>query len=354
MVCSLRRLLCAFPLLFISTSAQGLKAFSTAAQDSMIQIGIALYDNGEYDKAIVVYQAVLKENPANALAHAELAFTCFAKQQYADAIQTASEGLKYDSKYRSVLYLHLGNSYDMLGEKEKAFSAFREGLVYNPNGYMLHFNLGLAFHRDNQIDSARAHYQSALVANPNHPSSNLALGKLYEYTHKRVPAILALTRFLILEPTSNRSIDAAGRLRNLLSDSLSITRNSKNESTITVLPDSDEVDGDLTTLELALAMTQSVTVSVDSAHTSPIARVASELSKLFQVESELLASGNHKGFCWTYYAPYFAEMQTRGFTNTVVRFIFRSTDKQEVLDYMRTNFKNAKDFTTWNSQYHWK
>jgi len=335
-------------------SAQTLKARTSAAEDSIINVGITLYDKGEYDQAISCYRTVLKANPANVTAYAELAMTYMAKQQYSDAIQTALQGLKYESNNQAVLYSNLGNAYDMDGSREKAIMAYMAGLAIRASDPMLHFNLGLTYHRGEQLDSARFHYQAALRSKPSHAASNLALSQIYQAMNKRIPAIFALSRFLILEPTSRRSMDAAIRLQRLLADSLSITSAGVGEMTIHVTPDSDDVDGDMSSLALSLAMAQAANRVGDSSFASPLYKMASELSTLFQISSELLENEHFYGFCWSYYVPYFSEMQNHGFTNVAVRHMFPSTDKQEVLEYVRLHQQEATDFKSWNSQYSWK
>lgn len=325
----------------------------SARQDSLFKTAITLYDKGAYDEAIEVYTSILKENPAYVAAIAELSMTYFAKQDYIKAVAFAQDGLKFKSGYRPSLYLYLGNSYDVLGKSEDAITAFRNGLAIDAHNYMLHYNLGLAHYRRNELDSARAHFQDALKAKPTHPSSNVALGHVYRAMHKRVPAIFAYSRFLILEPNSNRSTAIAGILRSLLSDSLSVKTTGPGQMTITVNPDSDEVDGNLGTLELSLAMAQTTHFTKDSTHLSPLATIASDLTSFFQITSELLDNGKFEGFCWSYYAPYFATLQRRGFTDVAVHYMFRSIDKDEVLSFMRSHLEKARDFTTWDADYAW-
>jgi len=351
--------LLAFVVLFVSFDAFPLQGQEldpvapTSAQDSLLDAGIAFYDKGLYDEAIAAYVSILQENPANVAALAELSMTYLAKEDYANTIKHALEGLKYRSNYRAHLFLTLGNGYDMVGKSAEAISAYRAGLDVKPGDYMLHYNVGLAYYRSSDLQGARQHFHSALRARPSHASSHLALGHVYRAMKKRIPAIFAYSRFLVLEPNSGRSAGVAKTLRYFLSDSLSVRVSGPNERTVTVAPDSDQVDGDLTVLALSLAMTQAARIERDSTYSSPLGAITSDLADLFQITLELMANERAAGFCWEYYAPYFAAIQHRGLTDVFVHFIFRSLEGDGVPAHVKTDLDKEQEFKNWSASYKW-
>jgi tetratricopeptide (TPR) repeat protein len=325
----------------------------TTRQDSLFHVAIRQYDEGHYDQAVSTYTSVLDQNPDFVPAIAELSLTHTAMRKYDLAAATAIRGLAYKSGFRRDLYLNLGTAYDMLGKTDDAIAAYRHGLDLDPEGYLMHYNLGLTFMRANEVDSARIHLHSALRSNPSHASSHMALGQLYESLGKRVPSLFAFARFLILEPTSARSAVAAVALRRLLADSMSVRPTGPGQMTISISPDSDSIDGDVTSLALSLAMTQTARVTKDSSYSSPLASIASDLSSFFQITSEILENEHASGFIWSYYAPYFAALQRQGFTDIVTRVMFRSTHKAEVLPFLESRRDEVKNFSAWSSSYKW-
>lgn len=342
-------ILCLSP---ITLQAQELEPVpATAKQDSLLQTGMDLYDSGRYDEAIAIFDSILTMNPANVLALTELSLTYFAKEDYASTIKYAQEGLKYNSKYRAILYLHLGNGYDMLGKSAEAIAAYKKGLEARPGEYMLHYNLGLAYYRHSDLQNAREQLQAAMKVNPAHASSHLALGHVYDAMDKRIPAIFAFSRFLVLEPNSGRSPVAASLLRSLLSDSLSVKVTGPNQKTITVTPDSDGVDGNITPLAVALAMTQTTRTMEDTVHASALGTISADLTSFFRMLSELVDEDHEQGFCWEYYAPYFAEIQHKGFTDSFVRFIFQSLEQQGPTPPPGAG--PGKEFMEWSRNYKW-
>jgi tetratricopeptide (TPR) repeat protein len=337
-----------------ASRAQDLDPVSpTSAQDSLLDAGVALYDKGQYDEAIATYASILQANPANVLALAEMSMTYFAKQDYENTVRCSLEGLKYRSKYRPMLYLNLGNAYDMMGKSAEAISAFKNGLEIRPDDYMLHYNLGLALYRSSNLLGAREHFQSAMKAKPTHASSHVALGHVYRAMNKRIPAIFAYSRFLVLEPNSGRSAIAASILRQLLSDSMSVRTTGPGQHTITINPDSDGVDGDLTVLALSLAMTQASRMMKDTVYSSPLGPIVSDVTSFLQITLELMEKDRREGFCWEYYAPYFASIQEKGFTSAFVHVILGSSRKEEAGPPEGTDLEKEKEFKEWSALYEW-
>ncbi len=326
---------------------------STAIQDSLIKIGIGLHDKGDYDGAIKIYQDVLKENPSNVAALYELSYSLFAKKDYDGAIHYSTEGAKYKSKSLRMFYLNIGNALDNQGKTNEAIKAFRQGMLVDPDYYLFPYNLGLAFYRSKNLDSARFQFQKALVLNPSHSSSNLALSFTYREMGKNIPRLFALSRFLILEPNSQRSKDALVQLQDVLNKFITVDKSDPQKIYVTVSPDSDAVDGDMSALELGLATTQATRHTDNGIGKTDLQWMAYAFQSFFQIMLELNEHESFAGFCWKYYAPYYIEMQRRGLTEAFVYLISRCSGAEEVNDWLKSNSDKAKEFIAWNKNYQW-
>jgi len=326
---------------------------SNSEQDSLINIGTSLHDQGKYDEAISTYQDVLKRNPSNTVALYELSYTLFAKKDYNGAIQYSTEGAKYQSKHLSLFYLNIGSALDDLGKSDEAISTYHQGIQIDPMFHLFPYNLGLVFYRKNLLDSARFYYQKALELNPAHSSSNLALSMTYRDMGKKIPRLLALSRFLILEPTSQRSNDALNQLQSVLNKFVSVDKSNSQNINISVTPDSDAVDGYMTVLDLSLAMTQATRHTDKGKGKTDLQWTVYTFQSFFQIMLELTEKESFDGFCWKYYAPYFIEMQRRGFTEAFVYLISRCSETEEVNNWFKSNTDKAKEFIAWNKSYHW-
>jgi tetratricopeptide (TPR) repeat protein len=326
---------------------------STARQDSLIRVGTNLHDEGKYDDAIRVYRIVLSENPSNTEALYEISYTFFAKQAYDEAIRYSEEGTRYESEHLPLFYLNIGNALDNQGKPKDAIEAFRRGIRLAPGVHLLPYNLGIAYYRQHELDSARALLQEAMRLKPSHPSSHLALGAVYGDLGKPLPRIFALARFLVLEPDSRRSPDALRQLHEELEKPVKADAGDAMKITVTVTPDSDAIDGDLTALEMALAMTSASRTTDDQKDKSEMQWLVHEFQTLFQIMLEISEKETSPGFCWNYYVPYFVEMQRHGYTEAFVYTMSTSSGNPDVAAWLDANKGKTKDFLAWSKDYSW-
>jgi len=234
---------------------------STARQDSLLRVGLGYHDSGRYAEAIAAYESILEENPDNVIALHEISYSCMAKGDYERALSFAQRGLKYRSESLPLFYMNEGNALDNLGRPDEGIAAFRKGLASGQHRYLFLYNIGFAFYRKSELDSARAYFQGALVENPRHASSNFALAMVYNAKHKKAPEILALARFLMLEPDSPRSADALRHLQTALGLDISSRGGKPERIELSFAPDSDAVDGDTGLLDLSVTMARAASMT---------------------------------------------------------------------------------------------
>lgn len=333
---------------------------STERQDSLIEVATGLHDEGKYDEAIGLYKEVLQENPANITALYEISFSYFAKGDHDNSIKYASEGIKYKSKLLPLFYMNMGSSLDIQGKTDEAIKVYEEGITIQPNHYLLRYNLALALFNKKEYDKVLGTLHQGLKMNPSHPSSNLLLGNTYMTMGKGIPAIFAFMRFLVLEPKTGRSVNAVHDLEQILSSY--VTRKDSMNIDITVRPDSDEVNGDLSALETGIAMAHasqfigndiSKVVDIKEMKKSEIKFRVEEFQTLFSMMSEISEKQKHGGFIWEYYAPYFIDLQKQGYTEAFIYYIYNCSGQEEIKNWMAENKDKVRDFITWNKSYRW-
>lgn len=196
------------PLLVAFATGSSASASSDTPRDPAISEGILLHDGGEYDKAIAKYREVLAREPRNVTALYEMALSYYAKKDLAAALEAAEAGVRFADPLRPALYVLIGNVRDEKGDSAGAIAAYRAGIKEDPKVAQLHLNLGVTFLRKKKWKDARPALQQALVLKPDHPSTHYYLAYAYELGGFKVPALLALTRFLLLEPGPDRSKEA--------------------------------------------------------------------------------------------------------------------------------------------------
>ena len=349
---------CALLLLVLTSPAFGqadlaIPQPSTPRQDSLIRAGTALHDQGRYDEAMALYREALNENPSNTEALYEISYTCFAKKDLDESLRYAKEGVRYRSRHLPLLYLNMGNVLDNQGKSDDAIGAFKQGILLDPGNHLLRYNLGLAYHRRNSLDSARACYQRALEINPAHASSHQAIAAVYNEMGKTVPRVFALGRFLVLEPNSKRSKPVLDALVQELERSVKVEGSDPRRVTITLPRDSDNVDGDLTVLELGLATTWAGRRSDNEPPRTDVQWRVHGFQSFFRIMLEVCEKNSFPGFRWTYYAPYYIEMERRGLTEAFVYLISRSSDDQEVMAWLNANREKIRELLNWSKAYTW-
>lgn len=326
---------------------------SNPEQDSLINKGTILHDQGKYDEAISAYRAVLKKNPSNVIALYELSYSLFANKDYDGALQSSMEGIKYQSKHHALFYLNIASALDNLGKTDEAIKTYHTGIQIDPMDHLFPYNLGLTYYRNKQPDSARFYFQKAMELNPFHPTSNLGLSFVYRDMGKKIPRLFALSRFLILEPSSQRSKDALSQILGIFDTYTSIDVADSQKINVTVTPDSDDVDGDMSVLDLSLAVTQATRSTDAGKGKTDVQWRVHAFQSFFQIMLELCEKQSFHGFCWNYYAPFFIEMQHHGLTETFVYFISKCSESDEVDEWMKSHNEKVKEFIAWNKKYRW-
>ena len=183
-------------------------AAATAHQKAVIAEGIALHDRGDYPGAIAKYKEVLNESPDEVGAMHELAYSYFTNKEYASALATARRGILYRSALLPRFYAMLGNSLDELDRRDEAIEVYKAAIKQSPSTALLHFNLGLSLMRSGKYAEAKQAMEKSASVDPSHASSHFLLASLYNQLGYRVPAILALSCFLLIEPDSARAREA--------------------------------------------------------------------------------------------------------------------------------------------------
>ena len=322
---------------------------TTESHAAIIRDAITLHDRGDYGGAISKYQQVLAENPNDVLALYEMGYSYFAKKDFNKSLETAYKGAQYNSKYLSGFYVLIGNDLDHLNDREKAIKAYKSGIKLFPDDVQLHFNLAVTYIGLNKFEDAKKSLKQAVAADPNHPSSHLGLSQLYSKGNYKIPSILALCRFLVVEPNSSRSVSALQTLKAMAQSGVK----EEGDNKITILMDgsakSDEGDFDPASMALSL-MGAAKRLDKNKDKTQAQLFVDS-----FDIVFEAMGNSDKKsnGFAWNYYRPYFVEMQSRKYVEPFCYYIQQNDKSDEVQRWLLKNHSKVEEFLKWSKAYQW-
>jgi len=324
-------------------------AAPTPAQASVIREGIALHDAGNFDGAIAKYEQVLAESPDAVVAMYELAFSHTEKRDCAKGMAIARQGAQYKSELLPQFHMLLANCLDDLGKREDAIDIYKSAIKTTPEFALLHYNLALTYVRLAKFDDARKALQQSLHLNPGHGSSHYLLAMVYQQLGYRVPSILSLSCFLMIEPNGPRTAEALTRLNTLLGDGLSRSETSSDISI--VLPakskkDEGDFDAAIVAMTLSLAAAQ---IGTEKKESTPFQLISTS----YAVMSEVLSRSEGKGFAIRYYAPFFAELDKKDFVEAFVYHALASARLEGGPEWARENPAKITDFRQWLLSYPW-
>lgn len=190
------------------------------AQDArtLVQEGKELAAKREHAGAIEKYKAALKLEPDNSTANYQMAFSLNATGKGVDAIpylqKVAAAGRS--ASVTASAYSLMGSIYDKNRQPKQAVESYLQAIKAAPDDYTLHYNIALAYFRARQYNEAEKSALTVLAADPKHTASLRLYALVTFHQNKRAPAMLALCRFLALEPNGTSSAEAYGNLQSIL------------------------------------------------------------------------------------------------------------------------------------------
>jgi tetratricopeptide (TPR) repeat protein len=326
---------------------------------ALVEQGVKLHDVGKYSEAIAKYDEALKLDSTNMLALAEKSLTlihsgkfeeCIAVCEY--AIETNPDGYNLD-----MIYVNYATCFDYLKQPEKAVEKYNEGIVLFPELSLLYFNKGITLSGMEKYDEAIDCMKSSLILDPLHAGSHNAIARLSHIQSKDIPALLAYCRFMVIEPVSKRAvlnlenteIIMAGSAEKTGRNSITININSS------IFADTTEngkpMEDAFSDAELLLIMAAALDYDKKYKKETEVERFNRKIETVFGVMAEVQAD-NH-GFFWEFYAPYFIELQDKGYTETFSFIVYSSSGLDYVNDWLTKNDRKVVEFYNWSDRYDW-
>jgi tetratricopeptide (TPR) repeat protein len=315
----------------------------------MLKSAMASHDRGDYDNAILRYNQILEENPHDATALYELSYTYLTKKDYRAAYETSLRAAQYKSPILPTVYVNVGTALDLMGESKKAIKVYREAIKRFPQVPMLYYNLAVTHLGREERGEAKAALKNSVSLNPSHGSSHLALAKIYLNDQEKIPALLAASAFLLIEPATPRTQQGLQILQLLLDSS--VAKTGEDQYTISLGGFDDSEEGEFLGAEMALGAAVAAAVTQDEVKSGP-ALLSAAVGTTFSVLG-FSPDEPARGFAAEYYAPFFAEMDERDLTEPFVYHILESTGSPEVTAWLAENPARVEALLAWVSEYQW-
>ena len=326
--------------------------------ESLVKEGVALEDSGKSEQAISKYQQAISLDKNNLLALAEMSYSLLSLKNFDDAIKYCKLAIKThpgETPLRMV-YVTYGTAYDGLNKTAKSIDIYDEGLKIFPDYYYLYFNKGVSLWGMDKLDEALLCFERSAALEPAHAGSHNAIGKMCMNQNKKIPALMAYCRLLILEPGSKRSTIALENIQKIMKSN--VKESGDKSVTLNISPDmldaenKNQKPNNFSNVEFKLVIASAL--DYDSSMIN-IPEIQKFLTKFNAVCGALKASEkNNYGFYWDYYVPYFIEMKDKDLTGTFVYIAFSSSGDPAVTSWLDLHKTEIDNFYKWSEKFAWK
>ena len=165
----------------------------------IINVVAASYDHkGDSDKAIKLYKENIKEFPDFYPSYKNIALILIRKTDYNDAITYLIKARELETNDESI-DKPLAQSYQAIGENEKAAKVYEDILSYNYKSNESLYNLGNIHLKSNNLEKAEDYYERALELRI-HPYILINLAALKQRLEKYDQAIILLEELIKIQP----------------------------------------------------------------------------------------------------------------------------------------------------------
>lgn len=318
--------------------------------------GVTFHDEGKYEEALVRYEEALILDKNNLTALSEKAMTLESLKRYDEAIEISKLAISThpDEDLKNV-YVSYANSLDHQKKPEASLRIYDEGLKKYPDYYQLYFNKGISLINSKQTEKALLAFQKSAQLNPNHSSSFNALAALNR--DKRVPSLLASSRYLMIDNTSARAKGNLDSLIDLMNQGIS----QKNDQSVNMMIDTEtlkkantkkKTENNFAMTDMVLTMAAALDYDEKNKDKTEVQKFIIKFETLCRSLNETKKEQN--GFYWEFLVPYFIEMNQKKLIEPFAYIAFAPKQSAEVIKYHEDNAQKIKDFYQWSDNYVWK
>jgi Flp pilus assembly protein TadD len=304
--------------LFLTTSL-----FAQTEEDKILELvkeGVQHHDSQEYNKAILKYKEALSIDKKSPLANYELAMTYSEKGDFPQAIKYAKKVIKQNTEYVIPAYMVKGNVLDEQGRTRKSIKLFNKAIRETEGHYLLHYNLGINYFKEGDLDAASSQMINAIKRNPTHTSSHLYLALAQKRKDELIKSLLPLYYFLLLEPNSNRAENAYVLLQSDLYGDVS--RDAYDETQVNIVIDDSE-DNPYRSVELMINLMAAARFSDENKDLSNEQYFVVTTKGIFE---HLATQEIEAKDIWSdFYIPFFKEVKESKHFETFTQYVMQGT-----------------------------
>lgn len=316
--------------------------------EKLIEQGVAYADQGLYEKAIEAYLQVEQQLPENDMLLYEIASCYYYLEDYPTAIQYAEKTIRFSKQDYLVTSAILikGNSLDLMGQTQEAIDFYLTMIDIFPEENMLYYNLAYTYYTQELFKEAEAYVVNSISMAYDHSSSHLLLAYTTNFQQKRVQTWLALHFFLLLEPFTDRSMEAYMLLQEISRKHVAVDENNANSIQINHNP---HVNEEFATAEMMISLVEaSLLVEKNKSKTDEELFVV-QTGSIFKILGEMgekREESDDFSIWWDFYIPLFYEIAKTEHIETYCMFITQGVNPQ-AKEWLDAHPEKLEAFSQW-------
>ncbi|MDD5645279.1 MAG: tetratricopeptide repeat protein [bacterium] len=192
--------------------------------DLDVEKGFNRYETFRYDEAMTYLEKAVNSGCEDGLVLYRLA-ACYANdEQYKKSIEYFKRAVKSlrakytKHRYYSDAYYNLGSAYMRLNNLESAASQYEEAVRINPKNFNALKGLGFVCYEKGNLNKSAKYFRDALDINPKDVSSLLKLATIHRRLNQNDKALSYLNEALKCNPNSNKVYTSMGVTYDTLGD----------------------------------------------------------------------------------------------------------------------------------------
>jgi tetratricopeptide (TPR) repeat protein len=317
--------------------------------DDLLREGVELHDKGDFTGALKKYDEILSRNDGFYLAYIEKSVTLFTSGKNEECIELCKKALKRfpDSAQNKNIYVNYGSALDVLGKTGDAIDTYAQGMQRFPDYYLLPFNKGVTEYRLKKYDDAVTDLERSVTLKPTHASSHLFLAYAI-YPKNKIAAAMALSTFLVLEPSGQRAENNLKALLGILKANVQ----KKDEKNITIslspaaldLDNNEKKEDDFRSTELLISFSSAADLS---------SKDSLDTMKQLEKKLEFLAGAapQKKGFFTNYYVAYLSGLKKNNFVETAAYLIYYASKDSDDHAWLASHKDKLDALTQWTAEH---
>jgi tetratricopeptide (TPR) repeat protein len=320
-------------------------------ESELISKAAAYHDKKQYNKAIAIYQSILKTNPGNATALYELALTYFKQQDFLSSLKYARLAAEIRSPFLENVYLLVGLNYERINQPEQAIKVYQFATRQFDASVDLHYQLATVYLALAQPGEAAEEFKKVIKLDPYHKDSHFQLGMAYYLHDYKTPAFFSLMTFLLLEPDSKRSSIAISQLEDIFKSGVAINEKTK-EISLEVNPDPKTDEGDFSLIDTVMA-TRRIELLIDGKTDEMTIRLE-QLKSYLLASTQIKTSRKHRHFVEQHYMPFYHVVYKENLAKVLFYYTHRTSGKPDISAWLSQHKSKVNRLKRLFNQFDWK